>query len=49
MSNITEPLFIVIIVMLIVGPIGFARFKFYSRLLKSQESIAESLQTIAEY
>jgi hypothetical protein len=48
MNNFIELLFIVVLLFFVVGPIGFIRYKLYSRSIKAQESIAESLRKLAE-
>jgi hypothetical protein len=48
MNNLYELLLILVIVITIVGPVEFVRFKLYNRFVRSQESIAESLRKIVE-
>ncbi len=45
-----NPEFVLIIVLLIAvaAPVGFIRYRLYRRSIKAQESIAESLEKLAE-
>jgi hypothetical protein len=48
MNNFVEVLIVFVVVMVFAGPVGFVRYRLYSRFVQSQESIAESLRKIAE-
>ena len=48
MQSYAELILIFVLLFLIAGPIGFVRYKLYSRFVQSQESIAESLRKLAE-
>jgi len=48
MNNFLEPILIIIVVVVIAGPIGFMRYKLFTRFIQSQESIAESLRKLVE-
>lgn len=48
MHNYVELMFIFVILFLVAGPVGFVRYRLYNRFVQSQESIAESLQKMAE-
>gem|GEM_PF-2937275 len=49
MRSFAELIVIVVILLVVVGPASFIRYKLYSRFLQSQESIADSLRKIAEH
>ena len=49
MQIYAELIVIVVILLVVVGPVGFVRYKLYSRFVQSQESIAESLRKMAEH
>ena len=48
MHNFFEPILILIILLIVVGPIGFMRYKLFIRFIQAQESIAQSLQKLVE-
>jgi hypothetical protein len=48
MNNYVESIFIFVLLIFVLVPIGFIRYKLYSRSIKAQESIAESLRKLAE-
>jgi hypothetical protein len=48
MDHVAELLIIFVVVMAFAGPVGFVRYRLYSRFVQSQESIAESLRKMAE-
>ncbi len=48
MHNFFEPILILIILLIVVGPIGFMRYRLFIRFIQVQESIAQSLQKLVE-
>jgi hypothetical protein len=48
MNNFFEPILIIIVVLVVAGPVGFMRYRLFTRFIQSQESIAESLRKLVE-
>ena len=48
MHNFIEPIIILIVLLVVVGPIGFMRYRLFMRFIQAQESIAQSLQKLVE-
>jgi hypothetical protein len=48
MHNYFEPILILIVILIVVAPIGFMRYRLFIRFIQAQESIAQSLQKLVE-